>query len=126
MRALLPPRRRPEPTIGLINVVFLMLIFFLIAGTIASAPEPEMRLVSLAGIEARAPQDALVLMADGRLRHGGQQADLPAYLASLPEPRIARLLPDRDAPATRLLEVARSLREQGAERVLVLTERALP
>lgn len=126
MRAPLPPRSRPEPTIGLINVVFLMLIFFLIAGTIAATPEPEMTLVSLADIETRAPQDALVLLADGRLRHAGQEADLAAYLASLPEPRVARLLPDRDAPAARLLEVARNLRELGAERVLILTERALP
>lgn len=126
MRARLPPRYKPEPTIGLINVVFLMLIFFLIAGTIAPSPDPEMRLVSLTDLETRAPQDALLLMADGRLRHDGQEADPAAYLATLPEPRIARILPDREAEAAQLVALARALREGGAERVMILSERALP
>ena len=40
-------RKRPtrEPTIALINIVFLMLIFFLVAGTLARPLERELRLV---------------------------------------------------------------------------------
>jgi biopolymer transport protein ExbD len=37
-----------------------------------------------------------------------------------------RLMPDREAPAARLVEVARALRAGGASRVIVVTERGLP
>ena len=36
-----------------------------------------------------------------------------------------RLVPDRDLPATKLLEIADELRRSGAKRIFVVTERGL-
>lgn len=132
MRASVTPHRsKGEPTIGLINIVFLMLIFFLIAGTIAPSPDPSVTLVSIAELETRAPPEALVITAEGGLRIDG--VDWPgtpedgalAYLETLPEPRVARLLVDRAAPAALIVSLAEGLRGAGAERVVLLGERAV-
>ncbi len=40
--------RKPENTIALINVVFLMLIFFLVAGTLAPSPDHNVDFITLA------------------------------------------------------------------------------
>ena len=127
MRSVFLPfaRRRPEPVIGLINVVFLMLVFFLIAGSVAAPVDREIRLVRLEEAGAPPPPDVLVLTAEGALRVGGAETTVEAFLASRPE-AVARLMPDRDAPAARLVEVARELRAGGAERVIVVTERGQP
>lgn len=123
-----PVARRPgaESAIGLINIVFLMLIFFLIAGTIGRAPDAAVQLIQIRDGERTPPRDALVLTVDGTLRHDYAETTVEAYLASLTdEPRVARILPDRDAPAARLITLAQELRAAGVERVIVLGEGAL-
>jgi biopolymer transport protein ExbD len=124
-------RARPEPTIGLINVVFLMLIFFLIAGSIAPSPEAGLTLVRIADLTVQPPPDALVLTAEGGFRlDGADPGAMPeavaAYVQTLGEGRVARILPDAAAPAEVLVRLAEALRAAGAERVMVLGERALP
>jgi biopolymer transport protein ExbD len=126
------PRSRGEPTIGLINIVFLMLIFFLIAGTIAPSPDPSVTLLRIAELDTQAPPDALVITAGGGLRFAGTDWPGPpedgarAYLQTLPEPRVARLLVDREAAAPLIVRLAETLRAAGAERVVLLGERAQP
>lgn len=120
-----PTKRTREPTIALINVVFLMLVFFMVAGTLAPPLSRDIRLVDAAGLGRAAPPDALVLMADGTLLHRGAPVADPATWFARHGGEAARLVPDRDAPAARLVEVARALRQAGAERVLIVTERGL-
>lgn len=121
-------RRRAEATIALINVIFLMLVFFLVAGTIAPKPPAEVTLVRLAEADPLVPPDVLAVFADGRTVWRGEAASPAAYLAGLPEDRqgIARLLPDRDLPALRLVEIAAELRAAGAREVRIVTERGAP
>lgn len=123
------PKTEREPTIALINIVFLMLIFFLVAGTLAQPLDPELKLVSTADLEGNPPPpDALVVHPDGALSHRGEvRASPEAYLAALdPEARaLVRLVPDRDLPAADLVEVARALRAGGAEKVMIVSERGL-
>lgn len=116
-------RSKGEPTIGLINVVFLMLIFFLIAGSIAPAPGKGLALVSIRDLDLQPPPDAIVLTAEGLLRHGETETDAATYVATLEEPKVARILPDRTAPASALVSLAGELRTAGAERVVILGER---
>lgn len=118
------PRRKVEPTIALINIVFLMLIFFLVAGTVAPPLDPDLTLVQTEALEGRSPPDALVLSADGQLRFRGQPMDPATYVAEADGP-VVRIIPDRAVPATRLIEVTLALRAAGAERVMVVTERGL-
>ncbi|RYH04475.1 biopolymer transporter ExbD [Salipiger sp. IMCC34102] len=118
------PRRKPEPTIALINVVFLMLVFFLVAGTVAPPLDPDLSLVNADDLEGREPPDALVLSADGSLRFRGVPVD-PTVLPPDTDDATVRIVPDRDVPANRLMEVTLMLRAAGADRVMVVAERGL-
>jgi biopolymer transport protein ExbD len=117
-----------EPTIALINIVFLMLVFFMVAGTLAAPMDAGLSLVRTANLEGRAPPDALVIRADGTLMYRGTEITSPAaYLPrredkAMPE---IRLVPDRDLPARDLVRIARELRSAGASRVMIVTERGL-
>ncbi|CUH39284.1 Biopolymer transport protein ExbD/TolR [Jannaschia seosinensis] len=117
-----------EPTIPLINVVFLMLVFFMVAGSIAPPLDRALTLVRTDALEGRAPPDALVIRADGTLRYRGETVDsASAFAADLSGEARAqiRVVPDRDLPAETLVAVATELRAAGAEKVLVVTERGL-
>lgn len=119
------PLRRPrDSTIAMINVVFLMLIFFLIAGTIAPPLDPDLKLVDTSGLEGREPPDALVLREDGTLSFRGTPTDPAAYMVGHDTGPV-RIVPDRNASGTRLIEVTGSLRRLGASAVILVTERAL-
>ena len=119
---------RREPTIALINIVFLMLVFFMVAGTLAPPMDTGLNLVHTADLEGRAPPDALVIHADGTLNYRG--AVLLSAAAYLPrredqtQPDI-RVVPDRDLPAHDLVRIARELRDAGAGRIMIVTERGL-
>jgi len=124
------PRARSdrEPTIALINIVFLMLIFFLVAGTLAPPLDTGLTLVRTADLEGTAPADALVVHADGRLSwRGAEMATPEAFLSHQPDEVRARVrvVPDRDLPAAELVRIGRVLRNAGAERVVIVTERGL-
>ena len=121
-------RTEREPTITLINIVFLMLIFFLVAGTLSMPIDKEVRLVRTADVEGTAPADALVLHADGRMTNRGAEVTSVAdFVAALPEDMRTRvrIVPDRDLPAAILVAQGRALRDAGAEHVVIVTERGL-
>ena len=117
-------RRRAEPTITLINVVFLLLAFFLVAGTLAQRPPETLRLVSLSDGTAAPLRDVVVLYADGTVAWPDGVTEAAGVVAGLPEdaPRVARILPDRAAPAQALVALARALQEAGAVEVRILAE----
>ena len=121
-------RKKGEPTIALINIVFLMLIFFLVAGTLAQPLDGDLQLIETSDLEGREPPDALVLHADGRLSYRGEtQADVSMFLSGKGEDDLSqvRVVPDRNAQADALVEVSRALRAAGAQEVVIVTERAL-
>ena len=123
------PRRRPEPMIALINIVFLMLVFFLVAAAIAPPLDRGVDLVEAARVEGRAPPDAAVVRADGTLVYRGAEITSEGYLAArLSETGGAvalRLVPDRALPARQLVEIAGNLRAAGATEIWIVTERGL-
>ncbi|WP_421904445.1 ExbD/TolR family protein [Mameliella sp.] len=117
-----------EPTIALINIVFLMLIFFLVAGTLARPLDKDLTLVRTAELDTTAPADALVIHADGRMTWRGVPQDSAAgFMAQLSEEARARvrLIPDRELNAAELVRIGRALRGAGAENVVTVTEKAL-
>ena len=111
-----------EPTIALINVVFLMLIFFLIAGTVAPPLDPRVSLVETVELDGRAPPDAAVVLEDGTILRDGTQIPIEELASS---GDVIRLVPDRDLAATALVALSRGLREAGADEVWIVTERGL-
>ncbi len=135
MRLPPPAKRNPqESTITLINVVFLMLIFFLIAGTLTPPLDKDVSLITTSQSDKAEPPDALFVTAEGLMRTRGVEVTAEAYVASarqmqllLPEdPVTVKIAADRDLPATRLIEIVGELRDAGAARVSVVTERAMP
>lgn len=131
MRHTPSPKRHREPTITLINVVFLMLIFFLIAGTLAPPLDPDLSLVETRELEGREPPDALVITADGQMMYRGQPMEAATYVAQLgtsteaSDKTAVRIVPDRALAAQRLLEVGRALQDAGADQVFLVTKRSL-
>ena len=124
--------RRPqgEPTLPLINIVFLMLIFFLAAAQLARPLAPDLDLVDTADPTVIPPPDAVVLRADGQVLFRGRPMEASDILRILREEAtqpdvVVRVLPDRRSPATDLIELANALRQAGAGAVHVVTERAL-
>jgi biopolymer transport protein ExbD len=119
---------RREPTIALINVVFLMLVFFMVAGTLAPPLDPDITLVRTADLDGRAPPDTLVVHPDGRLSYRGDTiASAEAFFAARPEDEreTLRLVPDGTLPAATLVTLAKDLRALGATRVVIVTQRGL-
>ncbi len=133
MRFPQPARRQfGEPVIPLINIVFLLLIFFMLAGTF-TAPEP----FSVDPPEARSgtPADddegVVLLGPDGALAFEGEEVEDGEALERAvarrleEEPELAlRLKADGNVASHRLLDVMDRLRDAGAERVLLLTAEA--
>lgn len=122
------PRQKSEPTITLINIVFLMLIFFLVAGTLAQPLDSELSLVRAADLTAQPPANALVIDPQGALSFRGAPMDgADAFMQALPETDRAavRIVPDRDLPAADLVRLGNQLRAAGAEQVILVTERGL-
>lgn len=119
---------RREPTIALINIVFLMLVFFMVAGTLSHSLDSDLSLVRTADLEGRMPPDTLVVHADGRMSFRGKDmASADAFYASRSADKrdVVRVVPDRNLPAITLVNLARDLRAAGAQRVLIVTEKGL-
>lgn len=129
-----PGRGPDENLISLINIVFLILIFFLVASTLRSFDPAGLEL-SAAQAEAGADQgpNVLIAYADGRLALAGKDIApdaLPARLASFAQstPELPLLIaPDRALSADRLVEIAQIAQRSGISQVkLIVRKRAAP
>src|SRR6056297_2084628 len=99
---------RIEPTIALINVVFLMLVFFMVASTIAPPMDRNLSLVRTSDLDGGAPPDTLVVHPDGRLTYRGEAvASAQDFYTARPddEREVVRIVPDRALPATTLVDL---------------------
>ena len=127
--------RRPErPFEGenilpLINVVFLLLIFFLLAGQmkppeIIAVEPPE----SVSEAKPRSHAGQLLISADGRLALGEDElndAELFEKVSVLVEENpgiVLRLKADRVVDAARAIDVMTILHRAGVEKVTLMTE----
>jgi biopolymer transport protein ExbD len=121
-------KTRREPTIALINIVFLMLIFFLVVGTLARPLDGDLQLVRTADLEGTAPPDTLVVHADGQMSFRGQPMGTVSEFLDLrteEERHTVRVVPDRDLEAKTLVSLARELKSAGVQSVRLVTERGL-
>ncbi|SDF42544.1 outer membrane transport energization protein ExbD [Limimonas halophila] len=127
-------RERPENVTPLINVVFLLLIFFMMAGQLSrSDPFPLSPPSSASEREPAKDPATLYVAADGRISVGGQTVKLAGLADAVAEARGAeargadtgrlRLKADARADAARVVAVMDRLREAGVERIDMLTVR---
>ena len=121
-------RNEDERILPLINVVFLLLIFFMLAGRFSASDPFEVEPPRSVSQGAATERDILVLVgADGRLALDGEIIEAAALGAAVAD----RLSPDKEmrlwlkadgsAEATRVVEVMELLRAAGAERLRLLT-----
>lgn len=116
--------RVEDALLPLINLVFLLLMFFIVAGQLADDPLPE--LPATTQIREQRPPDAdLTVDAGGRWRIAGETLDEESLLSTLPVP--SELHPLRIAAAQTItmadLETLfRVLEKGGYTDILLLTE----
>lgn len=114
-----------ESTIPLINVVFLMLIFFLIAGTIAPVTDVVIDPI-LTSIEKQVPpEEAISIRRDGTLLFRGQIIDTSEEMPKeLTEMKVLIVYPDKETDAALFLDIAIKLHQLTQRSVTMLVERA--
>ena len=126
------PRKEPdENVIPMINIVFLLLIFFMVAGTITPAsPLSVDPAETEAGQELEGEPLRVLLDAEGQMAVEADVVDgrealrerVEAALSEAPE-RPVEVKADADASSEWLLDVLDNLREAGVERVELITRR---
>ncbi len=122
-----------ERILPLINVVFLLLIFFMLAGRLATSEPFRIALPESAAADETQRRDAVLLLAaDGRLALDGQALEpaelktaLAARLADVPDLSV-NLKADGAAEATAVVAVMETLRDAGLRdlRLLALPSRS--
>ncbi len=121
-------RSSEENVLPLINVVFLLLIFFMIAGSLSATAPFELEPPEAASPQPTdAPSGGITIAADGRIAFGDEEVPLDALAERARRWREQRdggrplaLRADGGTPSERLLEVIDALRQAGVERVRLL------
>ncbi|MEL7198508.1 MAG: biopolymer transporter ExbD [Pseudomonadota bacterium] len=113
-----------EPTIGLINIVFLILIFFMVSGTLSKAPDSSVEYVTSEDLECCAPADALVITQRGELIYNKERFSNASSFMRDRNGRtgVLRVLPDKRLPANVLLQIVEQLRASGAKEIKLVVE----
>lgn len=119
------PKGDEERTLPLINVVFLLLIFFMLSGQLA-AVDPFRTEPPQSASEGQTPPRQFVVHvgADGRLALDGKIIDettLGSVVAQHPGSPTIRLRADGRVDAVRTIAVMEVLRDAGVEKVDLLT-----
>lgn len=123
------PRRELVNITPLIDVVFILLVFFMLAGAIERPDELEVALPeSTTELEAQTEDVEILISADGEVAFQGRvmpsDQDLvrtaTVWFASRPNSTI-QLKADADVDAVRVIEVMELLREAGAQVLVLVT-----
>lgn len=126
---LLPlPRRRQnseENVLPLINIVFLLLIFFMVAGSLHTRAPFEVSPPGTKFADESTPGNAvLAIGADGALAFAGQRLEPAALAARLGErdsESPLQVKADSELPASELTALLASIRSAGVTRIRLLT-----
>ena len=120
-------RHLDDKIIPMINVIFLLLIFFLIAGSLTELERegvrpPRSETAPVSG----GSENEWLLRADGVILADGREFTLQQFSEWLSQPgmsipRSQQVRADANAPARELLPLMQLLRERGVERMALVT-----
>lgn len=117
-----PPRAAPDFSLATVNIVLLLVLFFLVAGTIVEQDETGIALPETTDLPLeRLPRPLLRLTDTGGWVLDGQALDRASVIAQLQAtaPKRLHLLVARDLPADLLLDTVRALDPAGVPISLV-------
>ncbi|MEM7427063.1 MAG: biopolymer transporter ExbD [Pseudomonadota bacterium] len=123
------PKRKEADQLPLINIVFLMLVFFLIAGTIAPTYDLDVRPASAKDTEAgELRRPALFVTQDGKLSFKQEELSPENIRAALEAANLdkdigLRIVADREADAAIVLNVLSAAQAAGLSRLFLVTLR---
>jgi biopolymer transport protein ExbD len=127
-----PRRQSDDGIVPLINIVFLLLIFFLIAGTITPRADISIDFPQTAESPgARMPADAVYVSAGGFISYRGARVDADGLAATVAAEIAAQhgsslaVVVDRSLPAADLSPVLGALAGAGATKVRLITKRRI-
>ena len=107
--SLLPPRpvqHKPDTSLAIVNIVLLLLFFFLTTGTLASGPDTQVHLPATQEMPSgHLPTPILEVGDGGILRLDGAVISLPDLSDAFSTGQILHVLMDGTAPALDLLEL---------------------
>lgn len=116
--------RVEDALLPLINLVFLLLMFFIVAGQLADDPLPDLP-ATPASPEQQSPHADLLVDAQGDWRINGETLDAQTLLKRLPEPDTQKTLKIAAASSITMADLEtlfRTLEQGGYEDILLLTE----
>lgn len=123
-------KAREEGMLPLINIVFLMLIFFLIAGAIAPVSDFDVNLAETQKSPAtNPPSDAIYVSEQGFISIAGQEvtgSELNAAMvgfAQVLDSKPLKIVADRKTDSTVLMSIVDAATRAGVARVKLLTLR---
>lgn len=108
--------------------MFLLLVFFLVAGTLAPPLDRDIQLIDTTALPPGTPPDAVVLHADGRISFQGVDVTSAEAFLKQARPEVVqrtRIVPDRSVPARNLIALARNLTAAGSEEIVIVTARGV-
>lgn len=108
-RSLLPahkPLRTPGTSLAIVNIVLLLLFFFLVTGSLLPAPDTKVQLPATTDLPSgHLPSPLLEVEPNGSLRLDGNAVTTDILQASLPAGTVLHVLSDSTAPALNLLQL---------------------
>ncbi len=125
------PKKSEDNILPLINVVFLMLIFFLVAATLKPFAGLDVRPAeAVGGAQTENSPDTVLVDASGRISYEGAVVTskelterLKIRLQQGAMPRL-KILPDKALPGAQLLDVLAAATASGARHVSLITARS--
>ncbi len=132
MKIKTPPRKQPEENIiPLINIVFLMLVFFLIAGTLKSFSTKDIKLIDVQDEEKHNSKNVLLhIKADGEVILNGQDISREELIDML-SPAFTKehadkpfyIIADRELDGVKLLEILELIKTSGINKLQLVAIR---
>lgn len=116
--------RVEDALLPLINLVFLLLMFFIVAGQLEDTPLPDLP-TTPASAEQQSPHADLLVDGQGNWRIDGETLNAQALLQRLPEPDAKNPLKIAAASTLSMAHLEtlfRMLEQGGYEEILLLTE----
>ena len=108
-QGLLPPRlpqRKPDTSLAIVNIVLLLLFFFLATGSLISGPDTQTQLPATQELPfGQLPSPLLEVAGDGGLSLDGSDITLAALEDAFATGQVLHVLIDGTAPALDLLRL---------------------